>query len=210
MNTVGAARMVFNGVWPTLLVHRRLRGFEQPNAGLVALILDREAREVDLTTRFHEQNFFGSDESSITWLKDQVDRTTSALLRHSGIDRPLSWKLFSWYNVNRRGDHHGPHTHPKSYLSGTYYVRVPPAPAALDDSRARPGCISFYDPRPGANMITIGTEPDARPVHVMCPRDGTLLMWPSPLLHYVHPNLSEALRISISFNVVMDGNTGIA
>lgn len=208
MNTVGAARMAFNGVWPTLLVHRRLRGFEQPNAGLVALILDMEAREVDFTARFHEQNFFGGRNPSVTWLKDQVDMTTSALLRHSGIGRSLSWKLFSWYNVNRRGDHHGPHTHPKSYLSGTYYARVPTVPAKLDDVHAHPGCISFYDPRTGANMITVGTEPDARPVHLVCPCDGTLLMWPSPLLHYVHPNLSSEPRISISFNVVMDGNTG--
>ena len=202
--------MTFNGEWPTLLVRRRLPGFAQPNAGLAAIILEEEAREVDFTTRFHAQNFFGGEDPCVIWLKNQVDLTTSALLRHSGIERPLSWRLFSWYNVNRRGDHHGPHTHPKSYLSGTYYVRVPPAPANLDDPGARPGCISFYDPRTGANMITVGTEPDARAVHVVCPRDGALLMWPSPLQHYVHPNLSAEPRISISFNVVMDGGTGIA
>jgi hypothetical protein len=31
-----------------------------------------------------------------------------------------------------------------------------------------------------------------------------LLMWPSPLQHYVHPNLSEEHRVSISFNVLME------
>ena len=31
-----APRMSFTGVWPTLLVRRRLPGFEQPNAGLAA------------------------------------------------------------------------------------------------------------------------------------------------------------------------------
>ena len=87
-------------------------------------------------------------------------------------------------------------------------MRVPPAPASVDDSRARPACISFYDPRTGANMITVGPEPDARAAHVVRPSAGTLLMWPSPVQHYVHPNLSEELRITISFNLMMDRNTG--
>jgi len=42
MSAAGAApRMAFNGVWPTLLLRRRLPGFEQPTAGLAALIAER-------------------------------------------------------------------------------------------------------------------------------------------------------------------------
>jgi len=29
-------------------------------------------------------------------------------------------------------------------------------------------------------------------------------MWPSPVQHYVHPNLSDERRVSISFNVIID------
>ena len=36
------------------------------------------------------------------------------------------------------------------------------------------------------------------------------MMWPSPVQHYVHPNLSEEPRVSISFNVIMERNTGAA
>ena len=201
-------RMAFNGLWPTMLVSRRLPGFEQPTSGLAAYILEQEAREADYTARYQEQSFLSSERPAVRWLKDQINETTTAFLRHAGIERALSWTLVSWYNINRYGDHHAPHTHPKSYLSGTYYVRVPPAPASVDDSRARPACISFYDPRTGANMITVGPEPDARAAHVVRPSAGTLLMWPSPVQHYVHPNLSEELRITISFNLMMDRNTG--
>lgn len=196
--------MQFNGVWPTLLVSRRLPGFEQPTAGLAALIAEQEAREADYTARFHEQNFFSSDHPAVRWLKEQVEQTATAFLRQVGLERtPQSWTLMAWYNTNRYGDHHAPHTHPGAYLSGTYYVRVPPAPEHVDDPRARPGCISFYDPRTGANMITVGTERDARAAHVVRPSAGTLLMWPSPLQHYVHPNLSQEHRVSISFNLTM-------
>jgi len=209
MSSMGTTpRMEFNGLWPTLLVSRRLPGFERPNADLAAHIVAQDAREADYTARYLEQNFFASEHPAVRWLKEQVDQTTTAFLRHVGIERKLSWTLFSWYNTNRYGDHHAPHTHPRAYLSGTYYVRVPPAPESVDDPGARPGCISFYDPRTGANMITVGTEPDARAAHVVLPSDGMLMMWPSPVQHYVHPNLSEEPRVTISFNVIMDRYTG--
>ena len=57
-------------------------------------------------------------------------------------------------------------------------------------------------------MVTVGSEPDARAAHVVRPSAGTLLMWPSPLQHYVHPNLSEEHRVTISYNLIMDGYTG--
>jgi uncharacterized protein (TIGR02466 family) len=209
MSTESAApRMVFNGLWPTMLVSRRLPGFEQPTAGLAAHILEQEAREADYTARYQEQNFFASENPSVRWLQEQINQTATAFLRQVGIERTLSWTLFSWYNINRYGDHHAPHTHPRAYLSGTYYVRMPPAPESVDDPLSRPACISFYDPRTGANMITVGTEPDARAVHVVRPVAGTLLMWPSPVQHYVHPNLSRELRITISYNLIMDRYTG--
>lgn len=204
-----APRMEFNGVWPTMLVSRQLPGFEQPTAGLAAYIYEQEAREVDYTARYREQDFFASRNWAVQWLKNQFNLSATAFLRQAGIERKLSWRLFSWYNVNRYGDHHAPHTHPGSYLSGTYYVRMPLAPAHIDDPMAQPGCISFYDPRNGANMITVGPESDACAAHVVRPSAGTLLMWPSPVQHYVHPNLSDEHRITISFNLMMDNNTGI-
>jgi uncharacterized protein (TIGR02466 family) len=203
-----APRMSFNGVWPTLLVKRQPPGFAEGNAGLEAHIAEQEAREKDYTARYQEQNLFASGDKSVRWLKEQIEQTATAFLRQVGIDRKLNWELFAWYNINRLGDHHAPHTHPRSYLSGTYYVRMPSAPVQVDDPRARPGCISFYDPRNGANMITVGSEPDARPAHTMLPAAGTLLMWPSPLQHQVHPNLSEEQRITISYNLILDNYTG--
>jgi uncharacterized protein (TIGR02466 family) len=209
MSDAGAAgatpRMAFTGLWPTMLVTRRLPGFDQPTAGLAAYILEQEAREADYTARYQEQSFFSSEHPAVRWLNEQIDQTTTAFLRHVGIERALSWTIFGWYNTNRYGDHHAPHTHPRAYLSGTYYVRMPSAPASVDDRQA---CISFYDPRTGANMITVGSEPDARAAHAVRPSAGTLMMWPSPVQHYVHPNLSEEHRVTISFNVIMDRYTG--
>ena len=127
-----APRMAFTGVWPTMLVKRQLPGFERSNDGLAAHIAEQEAREADYTARYLEQSFLSRELPAVRWLKDQVNQTTTAFLRHVGIERALSWTLYSWYNINRYGDHHAPHTHPGAYLSGTYYVRMPPARAAID------------------------------------------------------------------------------
>jgi len=91
-------------------------------------------------------------------------------------------------------------------LSGTYYVAVPQQPdrGALPGRADRtPGAISFYDPRPQANMTAIKGDPQIEAAHLIRPEAGTLLLWPAFLLHLVHPNLARAPRISISFNLVL-------
>lgn len=85
------------------------------------------------------------------------------------------------------------HCHPNAFLSGVYYVAAP----------KECGAIHFQDPRPAAQMA-------AAPVHEYAPwtvrqishqpSPGALLIFPSWLVHSVGPNLSDALRISISFN----------
>lgn len=203
--SIGTKRMAFTGVWPTLLVKRQLPGFEKQNAGLAAHIAEQEAREADFTARYLQQSFFASKDPSVQWLKEQIDLTVTGFLAHYGITRHLSWKMFGWYNVNRYGDHHAPHTHPWAYLSGTYYVQMPPASPDARGHSAEQACISFYDPRTAANMITAdAADPGARAAHVVRPIPGSLLLWPAPLQHQVHPNLTQDIRISISFNVVMN------
>ena len=195
--------MEFSGVWPTYLVRRQLGGCEQPNAALVKYISEQEARKKDQTAQFRDQQIFESDNRAVRWLKEQIDQTAAGFLHQVGVRFKAFWTYTGWYNVNRYGDHHGPHNHPRSTMSGTYYVQVPSDQEQLDDPLARPACISFYDPRIGANMVTIGTEPDAKSAYVVSPAAGTLLMWPSPVEHSVHPNLSKQHRISISFNLQM-------
>lgn len=203
----GAAHDVqFLRVWPTKLVKRRLPDFEQPNDALVAMVIADEARKADSTARYQDENVFARTDPPVRWLAAHIEETVTGYLAHVGVSDRLRWKVEGWYNVNRLGDHHAPHGHPGAYLSGTYYARIPSGRDAEVGvhADAQPACISFHDPRSAANMVTLGTEPDAQPVHIESPRPGTLLMWPSQLQHYVHPNLSREHRVSVSFNIILE------
>lgn len=194
----------FLDLWPTQMLRQRLPGADKANPILAQEIARQESENERLTTDYREQNFLAGENPAVGWLKDCVNRATVTYLRRQGIDYKLDWSLQAWPNVNRLGDYHDPHNHPHAYLSGTYYVAVPESRAKLrtrDD--VRPGCISFYDPRASANMTAIKGDGQIEAEYTVSPKPGEILLWPAFLLHFVHPNLSEEPRLSISFNVVL-------
>lgn len=194
----------FRLLWPILFLERTLPGHEQANAALAQLILEREAANENLTTAYREESFFAIDNPGITWLRQSVHRATIDYCQRAGMNYPIDWSLQGWANVNRLGDYHDPHNHPYAYLSGTYYVRVPESRAPLRNrADVRPGCITFYDPRGAVNMTAIKDDPQIEPEFTVSPKAGMILLWPAFIMHYVHPNLSEELRISISFNLIV-------
>lgn len=186
--------MKFLDLWPTILIRRRLPGYEEPNAQLVALIEAMDRRSKQLTTRYQGADFLAIDDSAVRWLRGAIDDTVDAYFKESGMDYPIRWSLQSWPNINRRGDYHAPHNHAWCYLSGTYYAKMPG-----DGS----GAISFYDPRSSVNMLIPGVQGAGRPEYRLQPDPGTLLLWHSSLNHLVHPSVSDETRISISFNIVL-------
>jgi uncharacterized protein (TIGR02466 family) len=99
-----------------------------------------------------------------------------------------------WLNVMQSGAVHTAHIHPKSVISGTYYVEVPKGAGAL----------KLEDPRLGLMMAAPLRKPraarDNQTFVYLEPKAGTLLLWESWLRHEVPVNLARGERISISFN----------
>jgi uncharacterized protein (TIGR02466 family) len=194
----------FLDLWPTTLLQRSLPGHEQANPVLAKLIADLEAGNSELTTDYREGNLLAQDHPALQWLKQCVNKTAVDYLQRQGLDYPVDWSLHGWANINRLGDYHDLHNHPHSYLSGTYYVAMPTGePEAGQRVDLSPGAISFYDPRPQANMNAIRGDAQVCPQYTLHPKPGTMLMWPAFLHHLVHPNLTRQERITISFNLVL-------
>lgn len=192
-------------LWPTHLMQRQLPGHEQPNELLKLLIQRMDTEQENLTTDYLSGGFLQLEHPATQWLLKCVNKTVVDYLHHLGQRYQSQWQVQSWPNVNRFGDYHDVHNHPHAYLSGTYYVEIPAQQLDLPGrSDRRPGAISFYDPRPQANMMAIKEDPQIEAEYTILPQAGTLLLWPAFLHHFVHPNLSEQQRLSVSFNIVLN------
>ena len=191
-------------LWPTILVRRHLPDHGAHEADLIKLVRDLERENRALTTEYLGSAFFTREEPPVRWLKTSIDETVIDYFKWLGLSYPVNWTVQGWPNVNRFGDYHDYHNHPHAYLSGTYYLKMPKSREKLETrGDVRPGAITFYDPRYGANMTAIKGDPYIEAEYTVQPEPGLLMMWPAFVNHFVHPNLSKELRITISFNIVL-------
>ena len=101
-----------------------------------------------------------------------------------------------WININAHKDSNVPHTHPKSFFSGVFYIKTP----------KKSGKLTFINP--GRNLmewvfdenVTDYNEQNSS-IWSFEPEENVLFIFPSFLEHQVGPNMNEnEKRISISFN----------
>ena len=108
-----------------------------------------------------------------------------------------------WANINPPGGMNQPHVHPNALFSGVYYVK----------SQPKSGRLKIYDPRPCVQtMMPVRKSGD--PGRDMWrdaslePVVGRIIMFPAWLWHSVEENMSDDIRISVSFNFIQDGFNG--
>jgi uncharacterized protein (TIGR02466 family) len=129
-------------------------------------------------------------------LERRLDAHVAAFARtlHFALG-PSKLKLDSmWINILKPGGIHTAHIHPRSAVSGTYYVATPKGTSAL----------KFEDPRLAFMMAappkSLRTRREAQPFFYITPASGSLVLFESWLRHEVPPSRARADRISISFN----------
>lgn len=112
----------------------------------------------------------------------------------------LEYRLLNmWININYKGNYNIAHCHPQSDLSGVLWVKCPKNCGSLD----------FYCPDAHVNdtqiqntRFDIKNEYNLHGVYSYAtPQEGTIVVFPSHLMHGVDPNESDEERISIAFNL---------
>jgi len=129
-----------------------------------------------------------------------VNRGVSSILRFLRIGYDAFEITGCWATVLARAAAHRAHSHPNNFLSGVYYVRTDPGADR----------INFHDPRPQTGVIrppVVELTDENTDQVVVQVRSGTLLFFPSWLVHSVDANPNEAERISVSFNVMLSAFT---
>lgn len=97
----------------------------------------------------------------------------------------------SWSSRLRDGGFHTHHIHPEGWISGVYYLQVPPAADADDQS----GWLTFGVPN-------LGPEINLPSLHAVQPKPGRLVLFPSYFWHGTVPFRDEVPRITIAFDLV--------
>jgi uncharacterized protein (TIGR02466 family) len=102
-----------------------------------------------------------------------------------------------WVNINGEGDSNAPHTHPSWTWSACYYASMPP------QKTPEAGRIYFLA-TDGRQMWDPSLKSALGPVFHeqfgLFPSPGSLIIFPSFLIHYVSANDSESDRITVAFN----------
>lgn len=111
----------------------------------------------------------------------------------------LQIQINGWINVNPPGAYNVPHDHPGSFWSGCYYISTNPEQEEGDEG----GAISFLDMRCAPTGQPLMRSAVFAGSHSMMPKPGALLLFPSNLKHWVHPNNWDQDRITMAFNVFL-------
>ncbi|MFZ3308667.1 MAG: putative 2OG-Fe(II) oxygenase [Xanthobacteraceae bacterium] len=131
-----------------------------------------------------------------TFFRDSFEAYVAALpaLGLGGLmPPPAAGSLADAVVFLRNEGRNGEHVHPRSYLSGVYYVQVPETVRTDSDRRgwlALGRCLN----------LTAGYEP-AWGTRYIKPEPGMFVVFPSHLFHDVVPTRSNELRISIAVDM---------
>jgi uncharacterized protein (TIGR02466 family) len=122
-----------------------------------------------------------------------VETAARGVARFLQVDQYPMTITGCWGNINPPGAYHPTHHHPNNYLSGVYYVAVPPSGSRILFQDPRPSMI-MPRPRQFTRLTANAADAESRP--------GRLLIFPAWLKHSVPANDGQTERISISFNLM--------
>lgn len=153
----------------------------------------------------HTANILVNPTPAVAALEQNMRRAVETYMRelnlepgHPFVDgRPDEWRLQSWAVVMDVKGHQVPHIHPAAWLSGVYYVSIPPQPKGAAEHA---GWIEFG--RPQENM-PLKAEPE---VKLFEPKEGLMFLFPGYLYHMTIPIETTEQRISIAFDVISEKN----
>jgi uncharacterized protein (TIGR02466 family) len=136
------------------------------------------------------------------YLDESFDKYIDYILKNIMVSLThynLNFKLSNmWININKKGDYNVIHNHPLSVMSGVFWVKTP----------KNCGSLVFHSPHNFTQTLLlqnidseIAKEQNYYESFTFKPKEGTMILFPSDMLHGVERNESDEDRISISFNL---------
>lgn len=201
-------------VWfPTLVGEADCPEAPWINRGLAAHVRDRARRErghAHLTTVDRgwqsPPGFLDTDLPEVQALRRFLDATLATYLEQWGrayhnalAPRAFSYSYEGWAVFLEGGGFQHQHVHSRTDFVGVYFVEVP-------DLGPNPGegCLTLVDPREGRLATRAVWENATESIR---PHPGRLVLFPSFVPHRVDPFRGAGSRITINFDVTLQGAT---
>ena len=188
-------------VFPTIISNLTLPAFSGVKEPLISWIYEymegKEGRKISNVGGWQSEDDFWQEGSFREYL-DYMMLGIDEFSRDFGSYRYSISNM--WINVNGKDDHNSKHCHPRSIMSGCFYIKVP----------ENGGGIKFVSPDLFVNAhmyetinSKLGEKFNFTGVWTIFePIEGSMLFFPSHLEHLVCKNNSSEDRISIAFNLV--------
>jgi len=144
-----------------------------------------------------ESNFIHGKGESLERLRNDILASLAEIGKRGAprmISGELDLRLEGWANINPAGAYNAPHQHAGAHWSGVFYVKQP----AVDTGEA--GKIEFIDPRNDLGNWRVLKSGWFTMRRSLRPQPGYMVIFPSYLVHWVHPNDGPEDRISIAWN----------
>jgi len=132
-----------------------------------------------------------------------ADHLTGLQTPQGLLASPPAWRIEAWANVSRAGHANAAHHHGGAFWSGAYWVDAGEPGAG--------GELELHDPR---GILAAFAAPHLRIALPGClsaggsdflaPVSGTLVLFPSWLVHSVRAYRGERPRVSLAFNFVVE------
>lgn len=134
----------------------------------------------------------------LSWVRAEIDAVI-ADCRANPDDpfskrAPASYSLNAWGVVMEEQGHQDSHIHRDAWLSGVYYIKVPPS-ISKDDPEAA-GWIEFGTPHDYPERKTVSET------KLIMPKAGNSILFPAYFYHRTIPLRSSETRICIAFDAI--------
>ncbi|HTQ07434.1 MAG TPA: TIGR02466 family protein [Polyangiaceae bacterium] len=187
--------------FPTPIFQHEVPGFEAINEKLYGLVKRLQAEDPAGVRRSNYGGWHSSDKFDLRDRAEFADLKKIIMAEATVVTSGMGFEGLGmvlsqpWFVVSPAGGMNARHCHPRSFLSGAYYVKVPPGSSPL----------CFHDPRP-VKLYATPSSPNFKITPyttetLNCTiREGLLVLFPAWLDHSVPPHQAEGERVVLSFN----------
>ncbi len=139
--------------------------------------------------------FLAREEPEIATLRAFFKRSVEGYLAKAvskKFSQSAKLNFHTWVALTQPKEYQPPHIHPKSHISGVYYVKVPKAPKPQ-------GALELMTPV-GEQELAFFSQVSPTSINVQ-PTAGDLVIFPSYIRHFTHPYFDGSDRSLVVFTV---------